>query len=216
MWTVGPLSTVCSLGARSGFERDRLCGMRLMSVAVLAVVLTCSVGEVGSGGGPGSSGGPGSEGGGAVRVSWAPRIGAADASPAYRAPLPAVRVLTPFTPPPERYGPGHLGLDLATPAGAAVLAAGSGVVRFAGPVAGRGVVVLLHPDGISTEYEPVAAVVVAGRRVVAGQRIAVVAGTHRGCAPATCLHWGARRGTAYLDPMSLLAPLGVVRLLPWN
>jgi murein DD-endopeptidase MepM/ murein hydrolase activator NlpD len=107
-------------------------------------------------------------------------------------------------------------VDLAAPAGAAVLAAGSGVVGFAGPVAGHGVVVLLHPDGISTEYEPLAAVVVPGQRVVAGQRIGTVTGAHRGCAPATCLHWGARRATAYLDPRSLLAPLGVVRLLPWD
>ena len=127
-----------------------------------------------------------------------------------------MRVLTPFSPPAEKYGAGHLGVDLAVPAGGAVLAAGTGVVRFAGPVAGHGVVVLVHSDGISTEYEPLAAAVVTGQRVVAGQRIGAVAGAHRGCAPATCLHWGARRGTRYLDPMSLLKPLGVVRLLPWS
>ncbi|MEO6502329.1 MAG: M23 family peptidase, partial [Jatrophihabitantaceae bacterium] len=46
--------------------------------------------------------------------------------------------------------------------------------------------------------------------------IGVVRGAHRSCAPAPCLHWGARRGEAYLDPMSLLRPLGVVRLLPWS
>jgi murein DD-endopeptidase MepM/ murein hydrolase activator NlpD len=125
-------------------------------------------------------------------------------------------VLTPFTPPVEKYGPGHLGVDLAAAAGVSVQAAGAGVVRFAGPVAGHGVVVLVHPDGISTEYEPVAAVVVAGQRVAAGQRIGTVRGAHRSCIPASCLHWGARRGSAYLDPMSLLRPLGVVRLLPWT
>ena len=32
----------------------------------------------------------------------------------------------------------------------------------------------------------------------------------------TCLHWGARRGDTYLDPLSLLRPLGPVRLLPWS
>jgi murein DD-endopeptidase MepM/ murein hydrolase activator NlpD len=137
----------------------------------------------------------------------------------YRPPLTTLRVLKPFTPPVERYGAGHLGVDLAAAAGGAVLAAGSGVVRFAGPVAGHGVVVLVHPDGISTEYEPLAAVVAAGQRVTAGQRIGTVRGVHRGCA-AGCLHWGARRGSGhppeYLDPMSLLAPLGVVRLLPWS
>ena len=97
-----------------------------------------------------------------------------------------------------------------------MLAAGAGVVRFAGRVAGRGVVVLVHPDGISTEYEPVATTVVTGQPVTAGQRIGRVQGRHRGCPPAGCLHWGARRGTGYLDPLSLLGPLGLVRLLPWG
>ena len=107
-------------------------------------------------------------------------------------------------------------MDLAAPVGAAVRSAGDGVVRFAGPVAGRGVVVVLHPDGISTEYEPLTIAVRAGQRVSAGQRLGTVAGVHRGCAPAGCLHWGARRGENYLDPLSLLRPLGVVRLLPWQ
>jgi murein DD-endopeptidase MepM/ murein hydrolase activator NlpD len=132
----------------------------------------------------------------------------------YREPLDTIRVLTPFSPPAEQYGAGHLGVDLAASAGVSVQAAGAGVVRFAGSVAGRGVVVLIHPDGISTEYEPVAAVVRPGQRVMAGQRIGTVHGSHRSCVPASCLHWGARRGGAYLDPLSLLAPLGVVRLLP--
>jgi murein DD-endopeptidase MepM/ murein hydrolase activator NlpD len=188
---------------------SRLGGVQLINVAILATILTT-----------GSVGGVVTAGAGSVvgvsPVVGAPLAGAPDAGPGYRAPLPTIRVLTPFTPPPERYGAGHLGVDLAAPSGAAVLAAGSGVVGFAGPVAGRGVVVLLHPDGISTEYEPLAVAVAAGQRVVAGQRIGSVTGTHRGCAPATCLHWGARRGTAYLDPLSLLAPLGVVRLLPWD
>jgi murein DD-endopeptidase MepM/ murein hydrolase activator NlpD len=135
----------------------------------------------------------------------------------YRAPVAgAVRVRTPFNPPADRYGRGHLGVDLAVADGVAVLAAGAGTVRFAGPVAGRGVVVLAHPDGVSTVYEPVAAAVAAGQRVQAGQRIGAVRGVHRSCAQATCLHWGARRAGAYLDPMSLLRPLGVVRLLPWE
>jgi murein DD-endopeptidase MepM/ murein hydrolase activator NlpD len=92
------------------------------------------------------------------------------------------------------------------------------VVRFAGPVAGRGVVVLQHPDGISTEYEPVRALprVVAGAAVIRGAPLGVVVGTHHGCSPGRCLHWGARRGDRYLDPLSLLVPLGPVALLPWR
>ena len=56
----------------------------------------------------------------------------------------------------------------------------------------------------------------AGDVVAAGQRIASVQGAHGTCAVGGCLHWGARRGDVYFDPMQLLAPLGVVRLLPTN
>lgn len=134
----------------------------------------------------------------------------------YRPPVTgAPRVLRGFSPPATRYGPGHLGVDLAAGPGAPVLAAGAGVVRFAGQVAGRGVVVIAHPDGISTEYEPLVPTVAAGTAVVAGQPIGRLTGRHRGCPAAGCLHWGARRTGRYLDPMSLLRPLGVVRLLPW-
>jgi murein DD-endopeptidase MepM/ murein hydrolase activator NlpD len=114
------------------------------------------------------------------------------------------------------YGPGHLGVDLAAGSGVRILAAGAGVVRFAGLVAGRGVVVIGHPDGVSTEYEPVTPVVTAGAPVVAGQPIGRLTGQHRGCPATGCLHWGAHRNGRYLDPMSLLQPLGVVRLLPWD
>jgi murein DD-endopeptidase MepM/ murein hydrolase activator NlpD len=135
----------------------------------------------------------------------------------YRGPVPSpMRVVRAFQPPLQKYGAGHLGVDLAAAVGSPVLAAGAGTVRFAGSVAGRGVVVIVHPDGISTEYEPVRGLVHTGQQVVAGQRIGVVLGSHRGCPVSGCLHWGARRGEDYLDPLGLLQPLGVVRLLPWN
>ena len=134
----------------------------------------------------------------------------------YQAPLGTrLTVLSPFAPPATPYSKGHLGVDLAAAQGAAVRSAGSGVVRFAGLVAGRGVVVIVHLDGLSIEYEPLAVSVRAGQGVHVGQVIGRLSGAHRSCAPASCLHWGARRGDAYLDPMSLLRPLGVVRLLPW-
>jgi murein DD-endopeptidase MepM/ murein hydrolase activator NlpD len=147
-------------------------------------------------------------GGSARRVSSAAGL--------YRPPVPGtVRVLRSFSPPLTPYGPGHLGADLALDGGT-VLAAGAGVVRFAGPVAGRSLVVIAHPDGITTEYEPLTPTVTAGTAVVAGQPIGRLAGVHPGCPAPECLHWGARRNGQYLDPMSLLRPLGVVRLLPWD
>jgi murein DD-endopeptidase MepM/ murein hydrolase activator NlpD len=135
----------------------------------------------------------------------------------YRVPLAGpVVVLNAYSAPANPFAAGNRGVDLAAADGATVLAAAAGTVRFAGAVAGRGVVVLAHPDGITTEYEPVAVAVTVGQAVGAGEPLGTVSGSHAGCAPASCLHWGARRGEVYLDPMSLLAPLGVVRLLPWS
>lgn len=134
--------------------------------------------------------------------------------PVYTAPLPEpIDVLRPFDPPSTEFGPGHLGVDLRARVDATVRAAAAGVVDFAGQVAGRGVVVIGHPDGIRTEYEPVRPLVRVGAHLRAGEPIGVVRGHHRGC-PASCLHWGARRGDNYLDPLSLLRPLGPVVLLP--
>lgn len=133
---------------------------------------------------------------------------------AYVAPVTPLRVLRAFQAPASQYGPGHRGVDLALDPGAAVRSAGAGVVRFAGSVAARGVIVVAHPDGIDTEYEPVAPTVRAGAVVRAGQLLGFLRGRHPGCSD-PCLHWGARHGSGYFDPLTLLRPLGPVVLLPW-
>ena len=145
----------------------------------------------------------------------APAAVAAPPVVGYAAPLPEpLHVLRRFDPPATPYGPGHLGVDLRADAHVVVRAAADGVVSFAGPVAGRGVVVVRHPDGIRTEYEPVRPLVRVGDAVRRGQSIGELRGSHAGCA-GHCLHWGARRGSTYLDPLALLRPLGPVVLLPW-
>jgi murein DD-endopeptidase MepM/ murein hydrolase activator NlpD len=125
-------------------------------------------------------------------------------------------VVRAFDPPDHPFGPGHLGVDIATSSATAIRAAGTGVVTFAGSVAGRGLVVVLHADGVRTEYEPVQPTVHRGAEVRLGEVIGRVHGTHGDCDPGACLHWGARRDDAYLDPLLLLQPLGPVRLLPWD
>jgi murein DD-endopeptidase MepM/ murein hydrolase activator NlpD len=148
----------------------------------------------------------------------APEPAATDpASPLFRLPLPPPAVvLTGFDPPATRYGRGHRGVDLAAPVGAVVTSAGAGTVVFAGGLAGRGVVSIQHPSGLRTTYEPVAATVTAGTVVAAGDPIGALTAGHPGCAPASCLHWGARLPDgSYLDPMALLGPWRV-RLLPWD
>lgn len=143
-----------------------------------------------------------------------PVAGAPTAVVAYQSPLAGgLRVARGFDPPLRRWLPGHRGVDLAADQGAVVYAAGPGVVRFAGPVAGRPVVSIDHPNGLRTTYEPVQPLVVVGDRVAAGDQIGVLLPSHPGCPVSACLHWGLRRGTFYLDPLSLLG-LGQVRLLP--
>lgn len=133
----------------------------------------------------------------------------------FTAPVP-VRVVVPFRAPATRYGPGHRGVDLAAAVGDDVLAAGDGTVVFAGRVAGRGVVSIEHVGGLRTTYEPVTATVTSGERVARGQVIGRTEAGHAACAPASCLHFGARMpDRVYLDPMALLRPWQV-RLKPWS
>jgi len=165
--------------------------------------------------------------GGSAAAPAAPvRVASAGLAPAmpvlpvvvtYAPPVPApLHVVRGFEPPSSPYGPGHRGVDLATRPGEVIRAPGAATVQFAGAVAGRGVVVLAHPDTVTTEYEPVRPSVHAGQALARGQPIGRIDGTHGSCAPDACLHWGAKRASAYFDPLSLLHPLGPVRLLPWT
>ncbi len=135
------------------------------------------------------------------------------ASDLWAHPLPEVAVTRPFDRLPHRYAAGHRGVDLGGTPGAAVVAAGEGVVAVAGLVAGRPVGSVDHPGGLRTTYEPVAATVGAGRAVARGSPLGVLVAGHAGCPVAACLHWGLRRGEDHLDPLSLLAPPRI-RLLP--
>ncbi|WP_258528007.1 M23 family metallopeptidase [Streptomyces sp. NBRC 110611] len=100
-------------------------------------------------------------------------------------------------------------------------AAAPGRVAYAGTVAGRGVLTLeVSRSGrppLRTTYEPVRAAVREGQRVTAGQQVATLQRGPFHCR-APCLHWGLRRGRAYLDPLTLLPQSmrggGPSRLLP--
>jgi murein DD-endopeptidase MepM/ murein hydrolase activator NlpD len=146
----------------------------------------------------------------------APAPGPVAPAEGYRWPLPGTPVVTrPFDPPPRPWLPGHRGVDLAGTPGAVVLAAGAGVVAFAGTVAGVGVVSIDHPGGLRTTYEPVTPLVPEGARVRAGQPVGVLLPGHAGCPVSACLHWGLRRGGEYLDPLLLLRAARM-RLYPVN
>jgi murein DD-endopeptidase MepM/ murein hydrolase activator NlpD len=156
-----------------------------------------------------------------VCAAWALAANPASAAPEPRpaaalwtAPLAGTPSVTrPFAPPTSAYGAGHRGVDLAGTPGESVLAAGAGVVLFAGRVAGRPVVSIRHAHGLRTTYEPVEPSVAAGQVVARGSPIGTLLAGHAGCPAAACLHWGLRRGDVYLDPMLLLRPPRI-RLLP--
>jgi murein DD-endopeptidase MepM/ murein hydrolase activator NlpD len=154
----------------------------------------------------------------AVLVAVFPAPATAESAPPvatlWTAPLTGELVVArPFDPPPGPYAAGHRGVDLGGVPGSAVLAAGDGVVVFAGMVAGRPVVSIDHADGLRTTYEPVQPSVAGGQAVARGSPIGTLLAGHGGCPVEACLHWGLRRGETYLDPMGLLRP-PVVRLLP--
>jgi murein DD-endopeptidase MepM/ murein hydrolase activator NlpD len=125
---------------------------------------------------------------------------------------PRPQVVRGFSPPVHAWEAGHRGVDLLGTPGQVVRAAVAGVVTFAGPIAGRGVVVVTS-GAFRTTYEPLAVSVSRGDGVHAGSPIGHLdlVGSH--CLPRGCLHWGLIDGTTYRDPLTLLGARPV-RLLP--
>lgn len=143
-----------------------------------------------------------------IFVGWlllATARGVAEPAGYYDWPLrPRPAVVRVFDKPEHDWLPGHRGVDLAGTSGQTVLAAGDGIVVFAGVVAGKPVVSIDHAGGLRTTYEPVRAAVEVGRRVGRGAAIGTLESGHAGCAVAACLHWGLRREHDYLDPLGLI------------
>jgi murein DD-endopeptidase MepM/ murein hydrolase activator NlpD len=129
-------------------------------------------------------------------------------------PLQTAQLSSGFDRPAQNWLPGHRGVDLVGQSGDQVLAAGNGVVTFAGLVAGKGVVVIKH-GSLRTTYEPVSALVAVGSKVRVGEVIGTLVPGESHCSSQTsvsCLHWGLIRGEKYLNPLSLVQKR--VRLLP--
>lgn len=122
-----------------------------------------------------------------------------------------------FEAPADPYGPGHRGIDIAVPQGTEVRAAADGVVAFAGPVGGALFVSIDHADGVRTTYSWLSLVGVhRGESVRRGEVIASTGQGHPELGVPN-LHFGARIGDEYLDPLLLLDPadvVGIVHLAP--
>ena len=120
----------------------------------------------------------------AIHLGSAPAAPSQPPPAAYRWPLDGhPAVVRAFEPPPQPWLAGHRGVDLGAAPGAQVRAAGAGTVHFA------------------------------GRAVARGSPIGSLRAGHAACPVVACLHWGLRRGEAYLDPLSLLE-VPRIRLLP--
>jgi murein DD-endopeptidase MepM/ murein hydrolase activator NlpD len=174
----------------------------LLTLSVLGALVVAVPPAPASGATPPSTGGPLQVAPSAVTLPPADGM----ARVRYASPVPVVEVLRAFDPGPSPFGPGHRGVDLAAPVGGTVAAAAAGVVRHAGPVAGTVWVSIDHPDGLTTSYGPLADLGVRrGEPVAGGTPLGALApGGHGNLAADRGLHWGARRGETYLDPLSLL------------
>lgn len=106
---------------------------------------------------------------------------------------------------------GHWGVDVAASPGSAVLAPGSGVVTFAGRVAGMRSVTILVGDSVRVSLSYLSSIEVStGEHVTAGTVIARSGLAHGEAA----VHLSVRIGDAYVDPAPYLqCGSGTIRLL---
>ena len=125
---------------------------------------------------------------------------------------PEPSVMRGFDPPDQPWLAGHRGVDLSTSVGAPVLAPSAGHVSFSGRIAGRGVVVVSHPGGLRSTFEPVESRPPVGTTVSKSGHVGIVESAAGHCAPAACLHWGVLRGDTYLDPLSLVGRATIILL----
>lgn len=142
------------------------------------------------------------------------------------------RVIHPFEKPAQRWSAGHRGVDLAVPENdRRVYAPAPGKVVFSGTVVNRKVLVIAHPDGRRSTFEPMDEALPVGTTVATGEIIGTVADAADGnserpyqrCST-PCLYWGVRQGgtrgdgsgktAEYINPMSLLGSKEPSILLP--
>lgn len=114
---------------------------------------------------------------------------------------------------PTRYGPGHRGVDLAAAPGSPVRAAAAGRVTFAGRVVGSTWVTVDHGD-VRTTVGPLGSMAVQRGAWVGRGAVLGTSGHAHGRA---ALHWSARTGDTYVDPLTVgrvVASLVPDRLVP--
>jgi murein DD-endopeptidase MepM/ murein hydrolase activator NlpD len=103
------------------------------------------------------------------------------------------------------FGPSHLGIDIAAGMGAAIYAADSGVVVYAGAISGGygNMVMIDHGNGYQTLYAHLSQINVrCGQSVGQGQLIAYAGSTGNSTGPH--LHFEVRYGGGFINPWTVL------------
>jgi murein DD-endopeptidase MepM/ murein hydrolase activator NlpD len=134
-------------------------------------------------------------------LSSVPSAAASD-QPRWGLPLPGVsprEIISAFDPPTTPFGPGHRGVDFPASQGQRVTAVGSGIVSFAGSIAGKPVISIQLSRSVAgsvspvrTTYEPVTPLVKTGDFIFVGMVIGHVdfSSSNAGHCRGTCLHLG--------------------------
>ncbi|MSO78977.1 MAG: hypothetical protein EXQ79_05165 [Acidimicrobiia bacterium] len=152
----------------------------------------------------------------ALLVAALPVPPAGAGSSAWTKPVPG-GIVRSYREPLARFASGHRGVDFSAQAGTPVRAANAGTVTFAGTVGGEQHVVVSHPGGIRTSYSYLAHIdVKVGAHVARGAVLGTAGGTGAGHGRGV-VHFGARVGSRYFDPMLLFGPTDLtklVRLIP--
>jgi hypothetical protein len=139
----------------------------------------------------------------AAAIVMDPGVGHAGATPSFLVPPVDAPIERGFEPPSTAFGPGHRGVDFPVPAGTTVVAAGTGTVSFAGPVAGNDAVTIDHGSGLVTTYSVLSSISVSvGERVTAGIPIGTAGVTHPSGPEG--VHFGMKLDGAYVDPRERL------------
>ena len=206
-----------------------------LMVCCLLGVLVCAGGQ-GYAGGQDYLGDTGAWNGAASSAKGPSTVELAARRLRYRSPTAETRpqVIRPFEKPSQRWSAGHRGVDLAVPEhDRRVYAPAPGKVVFSGTVVNRKVLVIAHPDGRRSTFEPMDEALPVGTTVAAGEVIGTVATPdsagenserpYQRCST-PCLYWGVRQGGArgdgsgkdaeYINPMSLLGSKEPSILLP--
>lgn len=133
-------------------------------------------------------------------------------------------IISAFDPPTSPFGSGHRGVDFPASQGQRVTAVGSGIVSFAGSIAGKPVIsvelsrsVDISGIPVRTTYEPVTSLVKTGDFVFIGMVIGHVdfSNSNAGHCRSNCLHLGLKVMTKptphYLNPVILWRSAALLR-----